>query len=471
MIRTKDRRWILQKNINSSSKIIDFAKAIASLNNNISYDDLIHKLNEHTDRSNIGSTSTIGVRLSQLAFYMVGYKANDKFIPSIITQKLMNGDINEAEYGLLSLFSTQYPHPYSETNSDFNIYIGRFILSLLLDNRIDNKIYIDEFIWILVFVTEVTESIYEDIIEEILSYRKLSYKDKKNMFENVSDYNDVFSNVTHEVNYYFLRIYQGLGVFDIVCDQHHNEGNLFSFKHGKGKTFRNDAYMSRANKSGYVRISDDIAAKSKKLLEKFSLFDKPISQNEYLCKSYLLKEMYEFKMIDLLEVISNIDHVDKTINEMIHLSVNGSNDGKDFEVSVKNVFDLFEDIKYTEIISGSGDTDIICILDSDDKINIDSKKSKKSLSQINPSRIKNHIEKNGSKYAIIVTSVFARGANKDISGYNIVNLDAETLGVYILKLFNGKKDIMFSPVDMIIENNLGSNISNRISALTDLIFQ
>ena len=36
-----------------------------------------------------------------------------------------------------------------------------------------------------------------------------------------------FANTTHEVNYYFLRIFRGFGVLRIVPDSNHNGGKVF----------------------------------------------------------------------------------------------------------------------------------------------------------------------------------------------------------------------------------------------------
>ena len=57
------------------------------------------------------------------------------------------------------------------------------------------------------FLERIDENIYEELITEILRYRTLSYTEKKNLFESIPHYNDVFSNCMHEANYYFFRIF------------------------------------------------------------------------------------------------------------------------------------------------------------------------------------------------------------------------------------------------------------------------
>mgnify|MGYP005666559193 CR=1 FL=1 len=472
MEKSNSNRWIIQKNVSSAQQILDYAKSINECSNEINYDTLVKNLNS-AGNSNITSESTLGVRMSQLAFYMIGYKSNNTFVPSIITQKYFNNEIDKDIYGLLSLFSMQYPHPFSETPPNFNIYIGRFILKLLSDIRLSCKLYIDEIIWFLPFVQEISTQNYEGIITKILEYRNLTYMDKQIRFHNIVGYEEIFSNVTHEFNYYFLRIFEGFGVFDLIGDEKYDGGSVFRFKHGNTETYRNTAYKSRARYGGYVQISQKLRDKVSKLLSRFSPFTKPETQATALSKEFWLKDLYEFKMLDYLAEIIDIDPVDIKVKEMIRLSVEGSNDGKDFEQAVKDVMDLFEDVPYTEIISGAGDTDILCVFRNNDesfKFNVDSKKSKKSLSSINPVRITNHLKKNQSRYAIIVTSRFSKGANSDISNYEIVNLDAETLGRYMLKSSNSGRHLEFLGINNIVEGNLGTNISQRVDFLAESLF-
>ena len=451
--------------------MIKYISEIKNNSNKIDYSEFINRMNEKN--SNITSESTLSVRMSQMAFYMLGYKSNESFVPSVLTQKFMKNSIEKQQYGLLNLFSMQYPHPFSETSDEFCLYIGRFILKLLTDNRLKNKLYIDEIIWFLPFFKKITFESYTKLVKEILEYRKLSYDKKKNLFESVDNFDDVFSNVTHELNYYFIRVFVGFEVFESIGDREHNQGKLFKFKHGETETYRSDAYKSKKAYSGYVKISDKTYNDVLKLLDKYSPFESPSTQSNTISKEFWLKDLYEFNMIDYLSVIENIEYPDSIVKEMIHLSKFGSNDGKDFENIVKEAMDLFQDVVHTEIISGSGDTDILCVFQDNTekfKFNVDPKKSKKTLAQINPARIDNHLGINGSKYALIVTSRFSQGANKDIRGYRIVNLEAESLGKYILKNHHNNGLISYSDINKIINDNLGHNISRRVEWITDSLF-
>ena len=146
--REKENKWIFQKNISSNDLINAYIDAMALQENIINPEEVKNTLfsqNLYKGRSSSGSTNTMGVRLSQMCFYMTGYKKDGKFLPSATTQmtrkETKTFDISEAF--LVNLFSMQYPSPYSNTPDNFKIYIGRFLLKLLLDERIGKKLYID----------------------------------------------------------------------------------------------------------------------------------------------------------------------------------------------------------------------------------------------------------------------------------------------------------------------------------------
>lgn len=84
--------------------------------------------------------------------------------------------------------------------------------------------------------------------------------------------------------------------------------------------------------------------------------------------------------------------VSNVISNMVHLSKYGSRDGKSFEESLKKLFKLFKQTLHAELISGSGDTDILCAMkdyetDENYKINVDGKTSSYSTSMLNQQRL------------------------------------------------------------------------------------
>jgi hypothetical protein len=474
-VRVKDRRWIIQKNISSDTIIeafLDTSIKNDGVVNPVYVKETLRKNGFYNGRSEEGSISTMGVRLSQMCFYMMGYKSENRFIPSPTTRLWMKNINEKNKYFLINLFAMQYPSPYSETFESFKLFFGRLIVKLLLDERIKNKLYIDECIWFLPFIETIDEKKYEDLVLDINNYRKLSFDEKMNLFKSVNNYDDVFSNCLHEMNYYLFRIFESFGVINIVSDPLHNEGNLLKFRHGNSSTYRYDAYGSRKSNSGYIRLDEEVLDFSKELIKNYSPFEMPITQATAITKQEWIKDLYEFDMLKYLNTIStennNRNEIISAVKNMVYESKFGSNDGKSFEKSLKEVFELFREAKEIEIISGSGDTDLLCIMMPADgriyKVNVDAKKTNRSLSSINPVRIKNHIKRNGSKYCIIVSPRFARGVNTDIEGTKIVTVKAESLASYCLNECLSSDDLLadYTMLDNLIERKLGSDISEFI---------
>ena len=483
--RSKDNKWILQKNISSIPLFIDFVDALSNQDNIIDASNIKKQLKNkksYRGRSDEGSSSTMGVRLSQACFYMFGYKKEGKFFPTPMTNLLLKQDRNltRQQLALINLYSMQFPNPYSKTNDNFTIYIGRLLVKLLLDKRLNEKLYIDECIYFLMFLEHIDEEIYEELVKSILEFRSLSFKEKENLFMAVDDFHDVFANATHEMNYYFIRIFTGFGAIETIGDKSHNEGNLLKFIHGKS-TIRNDAYASRTGYSGYIIIDPDIKEDAIKLNQTFSAFEYPLTQAGAISKEDWVRELYQFTPLKYMDTLMEQEDANKDIIEniesMVYNSKYGTRDGKSFEHSLKPIFEMFRENRNVEIISGSGDTDLLCTMDDEDdnlyKVNVDAKTSKTSTSSIVATRITNHIRKNGSKYSIIVSPRFAKGVSGDIKYSNIVTIEAETLADYCLNecLSSSDKLADYTSLDNLITNNLGTNITNKVNNLIEEKFE
>lgn len=481
--RRKNHKWIFQKNISSTDIINEFITAASKYNNTANKNIMLSELKSkgvYKGRSAAGSTNTMGVRTSQMKFYMFGYslpsKSKNCFFPSPMTSSILkdSSEENIGKMSLINLFSLQYPHPFSQTPECFKIHAGRLIIKLLLEDRIGRKLYIDEFCYFIPFLENIDENTYSELIDSILEFRKLSYIEKNKLFKQVPNYNDVFANVFHEVNYYFIRIFSGLSVFNVVGDKKHNEGNLLSFIHG-ASTRRNDAYKSRANYSGYINLKNEIVKYAEILNKSYSCYDKPttLQDKDVLSTEDFILELYQWKPLKYLASIdskkySRNNEVSEVISNMVHMSKYGSKDGKDFESSLKPVFELFRQTANVEIISGSGDTDLLCAMrDVDDsiyKINVDGKTASKSTSQLNAMRLIKHMKIHNSRYCIVVSSRFASGVSDDIVGSRIVAINAETLANYCINEYNtsGDEFIDYSIMSNLITNNFGSNITEIV---------
>lgn len=481
--RRKNHKWIFQKNVSSKDIIKAYLDVLNEVSADIDYASVQQELrfrNIYRGRSYSGSLGTMGVRFSQMCFYMFGYKVNNTFIPSPMTSNLLDDgcDISKESNSLINLYSMQFPHPYSDTNNAFKLYVGRLIVKLLLDERIDKKLYIDEMIWFLPFIETIDEDIYEELIDSILEYRRLNYFQKKQLFESVRNYDDVFANTTHEVNYYFLRIFRGFGVLKIVPDFSHNGGRVFKFHHGNGTTMRSDAYDSGKNISGYVMLRDEVVDDAIKLNNNFSAFDEPTSmQTEGInSKRDWLTAIYDTEPLGYLNCINGAANREKEISDivqtMVYASKYGSHDGKEFENSLKPFMELFRETANVEIISGAGNTDLLCAMeDATDniyKMNVDAKTRRAGLEEINARRLENHLEKHGSKFCIVVAPRFASGIAGDIAGHKIVTVRADDFGSYCYKECKNNRDGFadFESIHQIIENNYGTDITELIRELT-----
>lgn len=483
--RKKDEKWIFQKNISSKNLIEAYVKVINNTKD-IDKESIKQKLkndNYYKGRSNSGSISTMGVRFSQMCFYMFGYKSNNSvFIPSQTTINIINKTSVANKNMLINLFSIQFPHPYSKTSSAFQVYAGRLIVKLLTDIRIEKKIYIDEFIWFLPFIKAINENSYEELIESILEYRTLSYYDKLYLFRSVDNYVDVFSNCMHEINYYFAKIFQGFDVLSLVPDKKHNDGLLFKFKHGTTETYRTDRISSKEKCSGYMKLKDELLESAEILVKQFSAFEKPttLADPYVFSKEEWISDLYENELIKYLDAIfpdyNKQREIINSISTMQYMSKYSSVDGKDFENSLKPVFELFREVLNVEIISGSGDTDLLCSIEDLSKgtgidyiykINVDGKSRKSSLN-LNPMRLVRHLNIHLSKYCIVVAPRFSKGTLLDISSLPIVTITADSLARYCSKECFSSADSSadYASINKIINLNMGKDISSLVDKLT-----
>ena len=481
--RRKNHKWILQKNVSSDDIIKSYLNVLSSSNGEINYAEVKQRLkdtNIYKGRSNYGSISTMGVRFSQMCFYMFGYKVGKVFIPSPMTSNLLdqNCSVSKESNSLVNLFAIQYPHPYSDTSDDFELYAGRLIIKLLLEDRIDRKLYIDEIIWFLPFIERVNQTIYDELVDSIIEYRCLSYDQKNRLFKSVHNFDDVFANVTHEFNYYFLRIFKGFGAVKVVSDPNHNAGKLFKFHHGTGTTLRSDAYDSGKKNSGYVMLNDIVIDDAIKLNNSFSAFDIPTTMGTdgIYTRQDWLTSLYDTEPLNYLNCInssiSREKEISDTVNKMVYASKYGSHDGKEFEQALKPFMELFRETANVEIIGGAGNTDLLCAMEDEleniYKINVDAKTRKAGLEEINARRLENHLQINNSKFCIVVAPRFASGVSCDIRGHNIVTIRAEDFGSYCYKECKNSKDGFadFESIHEMIENNMGTDITDLLRELT-----
>ncbi len=474
--RKKDNKWIIQKNISSKKFFDSYIESLSKQQNKLDKTELLKKLKEkntYKGRSKTGNANTLGVRFSQICFYMLGYKEElkQKFIPSISTQMFRNKKTDLKTSSLINLFSMQYPNPYSNTPNNFKIFMGRLIIKLLLDKNIENKLYIDEFIWFLPFIESINSKQYDYLINNILSFRKLTYEEKVEKFKSIKNYDDIFSNCMHEIKYYFCKIYEEFGVLDLIEDREHNSGNLISFKHGKGNTFRRDNIKGNKH-SGYIKLNSEIIEKAQILSNNYSTFEIPKTESDFTNLYDWKKQLYQYNMINYFATLDVHNQILEDLSEIcesvVYESIHGGDDGKSFEKALKPAFELFRENIQVVIYSGAGNTDLLCTFKMANKnelrVNVDAKKRKRGYTELNPYAINEHLIKHNSEYAIIVAPNFRKAARRYSQNNEIVLLKSETLATYLSYECSSSNDGLasYEVINDIINEHKGEDISDYI---------
>ena len=273
-------------------------------------------------------------------------------------------------------------------------------------------------------------------------------------------------------------VFKDFNVFEIKKDADHNDGKIFSFRHGSTPTYRTDAYDSRKTVSGYVTLNENIINDAIKLNENFSAFSKPTtmgtediySQEDWLTAIYDTEPLSYLNCIE--ECATKETEAYNTIYTMIHASRYGSHDGSEFERSLKPFLELFREMLNVEIIGGAGNTDLLCAVNDDNeniyKMNVEAKTRNYGLEQINSQRLENHMALNHSAFCVVIAPKFARGVAGDIRGHRIVTIRAEDFGTYCLKECLNKASGLadFEPIHEIIEKNYGTDITEKVRELT-----
>lgn len=494
--RSCEHRWTIDKNVNDKSILTEFARLMTNKKRGFTLDDLVDesieqgRILEPEGDYYIGSSITIGVRLLQAKYYMFGYDVNDRetgtkrFMPSPMLRNCIETEDEaiQAQNFLVNLFSIQYPNPANRTPDCFEIYAGRLIIKLLLDNRLSGRLYIDECIWFLPFLEKITPSMYDELVFSIIEYRALTYDEKLTLFQSVDNWNYLFANVVHEMNYYFLRLFKNMGVFSLVGDSNHNEGKLFRFLHsesGNTKTYRNTAYDTRKKISGYVALTDQVKDSADKLVKNFSVFDTPTKQtdpNIYNLQDWYTS-LYESEPLSYLACINSVvdrkSEIQAIVDKMVRASKFGSHDGSEFENSLKPFMELFDETLDVEIIAGAGNTDLLCTMEERPstriyKMNIDAKTRNNALQELNAGRLTRHMKKHGAEFCIVVAPRFASGVKYDIANSKVVVVKSEALGnyCYLECTQSNRRSADFSAIRNIITSNLGSDITSKIEELT-----
>lgn len=411
-------------------------------------------------------------KLDGLKYFMFGYsdqiEGRTKFIFSPLGNLFLKY-LNEKD-SLSKIFSTmligmQFPHPFSRPSEEFLLYPFRLIFSLLLESRLEGKLYHYEVVRFLIYVGEITPEIYEQLILTILESRKETDADrfkylKSNEFE--------ITKSVYEWQYYMSSI---LSEINIVGK---NDGNASVDLYHPQKPTSKSAPTKRKANNGFFFLTDVVKPLIVKLLNEYTLYDRPLILNNSKRKSDdVIKEIYSFYPSELLSEIGEVpDPLEMQLLELPKLieeySQNPDNQTFDkFEDVLEEAFNMFVNVD-AQKLSGAGRTDIECLyLTINEKFAVEAKSTANKLSGINAGRLRRHRDLIGAKYTIVVTPRYVPSVKYDIQGQDVVIIKANTLSEYLYNnIVSHNREINYGEIQEIIINNFGNDISPNVSELT-----
>lgn len=476
----EEKKWILYRHTSDFNLITRVAmelkthsKTLISMKDREELLQRLSDMNFYTPRNPKKPLDAINHRINTLEFFMFGYKAKvnkeKRFLFSplgnLFIKHVDNRD-NIRKIFLTMLWALPFPHTYGGTDSSFTIYPFRLIFKLLSDKRLNYKLYAIEYAWLVAFVKKINSESYDNLVKEILEIRKLNDAEIEKMFKSRRH---VLVNSIYEWDYYYKKLFEDIGLFTIEPGH-----TIFKMAQGNSSTTRNVTRNA-------VKISSKISSYVNKLLDEYPFDQIPPALNDpERLKKDVIKEIHSFYPAILLEEIGETSsEVERKLLELPKMIERYSNNnlGKEaylFEDALVDGFNMFYNVE-AEKIGGSGNTDIECLYSIDKskdmKFAVDAKSTKNKLTSINSGRLTTHREKVGGQYTIVVTSRYVPAVKQDIQKAPIVILLASTLSEFLYNHINSsKRKIDFSEIHEIIMQNLGQDISDKVSDLTIKLF-
>lgn len=414
---------------------------------------------------------SINHRINTLEFYLFGYEDKQKGRKRFIFSPLGNLFIEhiQDEESLKKIFTAmlfgiQFEHPASGTPSSFQLYPFRLIFQLLSDKRLNYRLYHSEYAYFLAFQKSIDADSYEKLVKDILEFRKLSDKDVAALMKK-----DEHAYVNCVFEWQYTR--KLLKMADILKVEKGKE--LVRVCHPR-KTNSKSNITPRILTTGYVELSPSIQEFVLTMLKEYSCFQKPLRLNdEDRMTGDVIKEIYSFYPRCLLEEIGEeTDDLQMQLLKLPELiekySLNPDNDTAYlFEDVLAEGFNMFVNVE-AQKAGGAGHTDIECLyLTRKKKFAVEAKSTANKLAGINAGRLREHREKIGGEYTIVITPRYVPAARRDIQGNPIVIILASTFSEYLYNhIYHDVREIDFEDFDSIITNHQGCDISRLISEKT-----
>jgi hypothetical protein len=476
---TKRNKWTLMKYIKDFDLMVLYADAVRAGKSDVSDDALKEILKGmevdslYSPRFGKPSVHTIQFKVCQIVYYMFGYKLKikgnkvEKVIFSPLGNLLLDNKSDKkivSRTFLCMLFGMPFTHPFNKMSKSFNIFPFRLIFKLLTDTKLNFTLNHDEVFYHVMFYKDVDKDSYDELVSEILAFRKISSSEKYKLFTNKKDIEDVLANALHEWNY-ASGVLQQAGLINwYKADDNH--GVLI---HGGGSG-------RRRYKSDSVTINEDVFDFVSLLVKSYSYDEKPqdLTAKVELNSEYVIR-LYNFYPIELIkelgidneeqEKIISILKITDDINLYAKNSTHG--DAYKFEDVLCGAFNYFYDVN-AEKHALAGTTDIECIFSPIDniekKFDIEAKSTKHKTIQVNEGRLRLHREKIGSKYTILITPNFTPSCISDIENSNTVLLRSGSFSNFLYQsISNIGREISYKPIDDIVINNIGKDITANIN--------
>ncbi|MGE4444535.1 MAG: restriction endonuclease [Candidatus Altimarinota bacterium] len=463
-----NNKWIISRHTRDMNLLIRVAELIKKYQNTINDEDKDFILKElelnqvYSPRFGDSKKSTLTSKINQLAFYMFGYKTklnNDiKFLFSPLSNLLFKYKDDEKKRDkvfLTMLWGLQFNHPHSQTDIEYELYPLRLIFNLLKEPLLDNKLYVSEIAYLIMQQKNIDKDSYYILVNEILKFRKYDLKTIEQIF--LKDKTNILVNAVYETDYYLRYI---LSYFNLIIV---NEGNVIAtLSQGKNTT--------RKLKNTYYSLNNEYLPFMNKLENLYSFLDKPLSFKNFQHKLDVVKEIYNFYPNILLEELGedvdcNILQLPELINKY---SANDDNaNAYNFEDVLEQGFNTFKNVDAKKI-AGAGNTDIKCLYLDEEKIfAVEAKSTKNKLNLVNDGRLGEHRLKIGAEYTIVITPRYVPAVLKDIKNTKNVIITASTFSEYLYNsIIKDERNIDYKEINDIIINNLGTDISDKISDLT-----
>lgn len=465
-------KWVLYRHTNNldvikavAVNLNSFSKSGLSNDEKASLNDRLKALGYYSERNPELPLDAINHKINTLAYFMFGHKSvvhgAKKFLFSPLGDLMLqyfDDQFKSSRIFLTQLFSVQFPHPHSGTDSKFKLYPYRLLYKLLLDERLGFKLYSVEIATCLMFVQSIDEHSYESLIKEILNLRSKTNEQWIELLESKYDYH---VNAYYEWDYYQSKLFEEAGLIN------RTEGEvILKMKQGTSTT--------RTIRKTYIELNNEIATYCNTLLSNYSPFKIPLNLNDpHRLSSDVIKEIYSFFPGELLKELglksdAGLENVMDLMSAIDYHSENPEKDSPyEFEKLLTDGFNYFVNVDAL-LVGGAGKTDIECLfLDTKYKFCVDAKSSSRKLSSLNSGRLRLHRRKIGAGYTLIITPRYVPSVLTDIEGDDVTVLLASTFTEYLYQLITSKDtETDYTDLHNLILENTGKDISSLVSDLT-----